>query len=62
VQEEMVAPVKLADGDAYEGEWLIGNFHGRGIYTWADGDRFEGDYLNGQRHGRGIMTYANKDR
>ena len=31
--------VKLADGNAYEGEWLNGNFHGRGIHTWASGDR-----------------------
>jgi hypothetical protein len=31
--------VKLAHGDAYEGEWLKGNYHGRGIYTWAIGNR-----------------------
>ena len=31
--------VKLADGHTYEGEWLNGKKHGRGIYTWADGDR-----------------------
>jgi len=33
------ALVKCADGNAYEGEWLNGKFHGRGIYTWASGDR-----------------------
>jgi len=31
--------VKLADGHTYEGEWLNGNLHGRGIYTFADGER-----------------------
>ena len=31
--------VMLAYGDAYEGEWLNGKWHGRGIYTWADGSR-----------------------
>ena len=31
--------VKLDGGHAYEGEWLNGKFHGRGIYTWASGDR-----------------------
>ena len=27
------------DSSAYEGEWLNGKFHGRGIMTWADGRR-----------------------
>jgi hypothetical protein len=31
--------VKLDNGDAYEGEWLNGKRHGRGIYTYADGKR-----------------------
>jgi hypothetical protein len=31
--------VKLADGDAYEGEWLKGKQHGRGIMTWPSGSR-----------------------
>jgi hypothetical protein len=30
---------KFDNGDAYEGEWLNGKFHGRGIMTWADGRR-----------------------
>jgi hypothetical protein len=31
--------VKFDDGGAYEGEWLNGKIHGRGICTWASGDR-----------------------
>ena len=31
--------VKLDNGNNYEGEWLNGKMHGRGIYTWAHGDR-----------------------
>jgi hypothetical protein len=31
--------IRFADGNAYDGEWLKGWFHGRGIYTWADGRR-----------------------
>ena len=31
--------VKLDGGMAYEGEWLKGKAHGRGIMTWAHGDR-----------------------
>ena len=30
---------KMDNGDAYEGEWLNGKFHGRGIMSWADGCR-----------------------
>jgi hypothetical protein len=30
---------KFDNGDAYEGEWLNGKVHGRGIFTWANGDR-----------------------
>jgi hypothetical protein len=31
--------IKFVDGATYEGEWLNGNRHGRGIYTWPDGER-----------------------
>lgn len=31
--------VKFDNGDAYEGVWLNGKRHGRGIYTYADGAR-----------------------
>ena len=46
----------------YEGDFIDGKKHGRGIYTVPNGNRFEGDYLDDKRHGPGIMTYANKDR
>ena len=31
--------VKFDDGKSYEGEWLKGKAHGRGIMTWSHGDR-----------------------
>ena len=31
--------VKFDDGRAYEGEWLNGLAHGRGILTYPDGGR-----------------------
>jgi hypothetical protein len=31
--------VKFVNGDAYEGEWLNGNRHGRGILTSVSGNR-----------------------
>ena len=30
---------KYDNGETYEGEWLNGNRHGRGIFTWPDGER-----------------------
>ena len=30
---------QLDNGNAYEGEWLNGKVHGRGIMTWANGNR-----------------------
>ncbi len=54
--------VSCCDGDRYEGDFIDGKKHGRGIYTFPNGNRFEGDYLDDKRHGQGIMTYANKDR
>jgi hypothetical protein len=30
---------KFDNGDAYEGDWLNGKRHGRGVETYADGDR-----------------------
>jgi hypothetical protein len=39
MRNEKLPLVKYANGDAYEGEWLNGKCHGRGIYTWATGER-----------------------
>jgi hypothetical protein len=46
----------------FEGDWVDGKQHGRGIYTDPDGNRFEGDFIANKRTGRGTRTYANKDR
>jgi len=54
--------VKLGDGRAYEGEWLNGNLHGRGIFTSADGNRYDGEWRDDKKHGRGINTSADGDR
>ncbi len=32
-------PLIKIHGDTYEGEWLNGDMHGHGIYTWASGER-----------------------
>ncbi|CAM9914741.1 unnamed protein product, partial [Choristocarpus tenellus] len=57
----------------YEGDFLQGNFYGRGLYSWSDGGLYEGDYLaktpgighdvqfplvNGLRHGQGKRVWS----
>jgi hypothetical protein len=44
---------KYSNGDRYEGEFVNGKFHGKGIYTWPDGRRYEGEYENDKKHGYG---------
>lgn len=47
--------------DRYEGDWLEGQPHGEGLYTFADGNRLEGQFEAGQVHGRARLIYANGD-
>ena len=49
----LAAPVKLANGDSYEGDVVDEQRTGRGIYTWADGHRYEGQFLNNRLQGDG---------
>ena len=44
------------NGDVYEGDFVNGNFHGKGKYTYADGTFYEGDFVNDKFHGKGKYT------
>ena len=46
------------DGGSYDGDWVEGEMHGRGVYTYAHGDSYDGDWVEGKKHGRGVHTYA----
>ena len=48
-------------GNAYEGEWLRGVYHGKGKLTYADGRRYDGEWREGVMHGKGHFSYANGD-
>ena len=34
---------RYADGAVYEGDYIDGKRHGRGVYRYADGSVYEGD-------------------
>ena len=44
--------------DTYEGDYVNGKAHGRGVYTWDDGSRYEGEWRRGQPHGFGELNWA----
>jgi hypothetical protein len=37
----------------YEGEWVKGNRHGKGTYTYPSGEVYSGDWYKNERHGQG---------
>lgn len=45
--------------DIYEGEFLNGNKHGQGTYSWPNqGSKYVGEWKADNRDGQGKMTYA----
>lgn len=61
--------MQLKSGGYYEGEWLNGMRHGKGVYVsnfeyiqvWEDKTCYEGDFKNDQMHGKGKITHPNGD-
>lgn len=43
----------------YEGDWVEGIRHGKGVYHWADGNIYEGDWVDGDFNGNGRYDWAN---
>lgn len=47
-----------SDNSVYEGEWLGGDYHGKGCYTHSNGETFVGQYLHGEIwSGKGVFIY-----
>ena len=38
---------KFKDGSEYKGEWLKGNYHGKGKFVTNTGAAYEGDWIKG---------------
>lgn len=49
-------------GVRYEGEWLDGESHGKGVYYYADGSYYDGSWVVGKMTGKGTFVYANGNR
>ncbi|XP_072539652.1 alsin [Salminus brasiliensis] len=45
----------------YEGRWLAGKPHGRGVLKWADGRTYTGTFKNGLEDGYGDYIVPNKN-
>ena len=49
---------RYPNGDVYDGEWLDGKRHGRGVYAYRSGDKYVGEFANGMREGFGVFVGA----
>jgi len=41
---------------SYQGMYLNGKEHGKGVSISIEGEKYEGDFADGKRHGLGIFT------
>ena len=48
---------KYSNGDRYEGEFVNGKFHGKGIYISYTGAKYEGDFRLGIHDGYGVINF-----
>lgn len=47
------------DCDIYQGEYMMGRAHGRGVYVWQNGETYDGEWYKGMRQGKGIWKGIN---
>lgn len=45
----------------YEGDWVDGKYHGRGVYSSGVGDVYSGYFANGLYQGNGVLKHKNGD-
>ncbi len=48
--------------EKYDGDWVDGKMHGRGVYYYADGSIYDGMWQDGKMHGSGVFIYPNGNR
>ena len=45
------------NGSKYQGQFLNGLFHGKGVYSWSNKKMYDGNWLNGKMNGKGKFIY-----
>ena len=48
--------VTLLNGDRFDGHWLFGRKHGKGVYTFTSGSKYEGTWHGDKMVGIGFFT------
>ncbi|KAJ3608279.1 hypothetical protein NHX12_025328 [Muraenolepis orangiensis] len=43
----------------YEGDFVLGERHGRGSFSYASGEQYRGDWKKNEKHGKGKFTFTN---
>ena len=47
------------NGDVYEGEWVDGKRHGKGVHMYKkSGNKYIGEYVGGMQEGFGVMIWS----
>ena len=46
----------------YEGNFMKGEYHGKGVWYYLNGDRLEGVWNNGCRNGKFIKIFKNGEK
>lgn len=61
---EGVGEVSFPDNSRYNGEFMAGKMHGKGVFQWRNAqpgrcdEKYDGDYQYGKKHGNGKFTFS----
>jgi len=47
---------------SYDGDYMGGEFHGQGTYTWKDDSVYSGNWSHSRMHGWGTLFFSNGDK
>jgi len=56
-----VGTMEYDSGRVYSGDWVAGQWHGRGKLHNPNGDFYEGEFVFDARHGQGVYKWENGD-
>ncbi len=52
---------QVSNKGTYEGSYLNGKKHGKGVFKWHNGTQYKGDFSAGYPHGDGQITDSSQD-